>query len=541
MRFSEKIVMREVSFLSLFAGASVALGCSGDPTCKEDLSCGTYPGDASTGGGSGASGSGGTSGMGGVGGDGGTCDTTKSPSEESCLVDDAYGVFVSPQGNDSTGDGTMSNPYKTVAKGLTEAKSQSKHLYACADGGSYAETITVNAALDGVELYGGFKCSDWTYSTTLKSKVESPDATAWTVTGLTSGLRVEDFEVVASDATTPGESSFAMIVADSSKVVLRRVKLTAGKGAAGAVGTNGAKGADGTVVGATQPGKPADCTSPPASQTGGGWPGPSACGSQGGLGGTAAVNANGDAGKQGSPTTNLAGAPKGSGGLGATVVGTDGDGGIAGTGGAPGPVGTAASAEGAFTSSGFTVASGAAGSNGFPGQGGGGGGASKGNTTCIGASGGAGGMGGCGGAKGTAGGGGGASVALLSWSSSVTLDDSELVSADGGDGGKGGNGGPGGSGGAGAPGGTNGGTVMGSGGDGAKGGSGGPGGSGSGGTAGPSYALVFHGTAPAKTGTVMLTAASGGIAGKGGSAGGVGVNPAPDGSSGQSAKEFEQK
>ena len=82
---------------------------------------------------------------------------------------------------------------------------------------------------------------------------------------------------------------------------------------------------------------------------------------------------------------------------------------------------------------------------------------------------------------------------------------------------------------------------MGAGGDGGKGGTGGVGGSGSGGTGGASHAVVYSGTAPAKTGTVTLTAAAGGLKGKGGSVAGIGLNPAPDGSDGGSGKELEQK
>ena len=149
-------------------------------------------------------------------------------------------------------------------------------------------------------------------------------------------------------------------------------------------------------------------------------------------------------------------------------------------------------------------------------------------------------MGGCGGGKGTGGKGGGASVAMLSWQSEVTLTGCNLTSKKGGDGGKGGSAAAGGSGKSGGQGGPAGG-GLGSGGPGGPGGTGGPGGSGSGGSGGPSYGLVWNGTKPGIPSTVLQESSTKSAKGPGGAVQLSGLNPAPDGSGGDAAKEFEQK
>src|SRR5207253_2357601 len=52
------------------------------------------------------------------------CDpgTSKSPTESTCLISEKYGIFVSPQGSDSTGVGTRAAPFKTATKALQAAK-----------------------------------------------------------------------------------------------------------------------------------------------------------------------------------------------------------------------------------------------------------------------------------------------------------------------------------------------------------------------------------------------------------------------------------
>jgi hypothetical protein len=463
-----------------------------------------------------------------------TCDVTKSPSVEGCLIDEQYGVFVSPVGDDSTGTGTRRAPYATIGTAIKAAAAQNLRIYACDIGVGYDEQLVLP---DGTRLFGGFDCIDWAYSTTRRAIVRAPASPALAIHAALVGVLVEDIEVDAPDAVTPGGSSIGALIEGSSNVVLRRSMVAAGKGGEGAGGANGTKGSDGPEVTSDLVGSAAMCPATAAGQLGGAWLQPTSCGSRGGAGGTATQGSDGSAGVPGNPRVNVSppnvdnGGPKG-------VTGSDGGAGSPGTAGA---AGVATPTTGMFTSAGYTPASasqGATGADGYVGQGGGGGGASNAADLCIGASGGAGGMGGCGGKGGVGGAGGGASVALLSWTSTVTLDACELVAHAGGQGGKGGSGGAGGSGKAGAAGGVpfiaDGGIVVGRGGRGGTGGIGGLGGPAAGGTGGPSYALVYKGQSPLTT-TITLTPGAPGTGGLGGTSGST---TGPSGPLGQAAPEF---
>ena len=517
---------------------------SGGESGSGGAGTGGTAGDAGTGGSGGASGTGGTGGS----SDGGQdvdatppCDPTALPSEATCVIDEKYGVFVSPSGSDTLGDGSRKLPYATLSQAMSAVAADKRRIYACADGGTYADTINIGTSLDGLSFFGGFHCRGWAYDSTLKAKVVSTNATAWTVTGLTKGLTIEDFDITAADATASSASSIAMTVVNSANVVLRRVTVTAGKGANGTKGTDGSRGKTEqteTRSHLTKPartrcvrvrrrnnsvgrgrrarvGRRAAVEAPPRFQ----WARREPLGARTR---TLRPSALAEAVRQQRQAAQMA------------ATGSDGASGNDGT------VGSVAADAGTFTVSGFTPADGADGVDGYPGQGGGGGGASRGSATCVGASGGAGGMGGCGGGLGTGGKGGGASVALFAWQSVVTLDDVTLVAAKGGDGGAGGNSGPGGNGQGGALGGSgDGGGGIGRGGGGGAGGNGGRGGAGSGGTGGPSYPLVYsNGKAPTKTKGV-LNQAQGGAKGAGGFVNGFpGTNQAQDGTAGAQAGEF---
>ncbi len=462
---------------------------------------------------------------GGTGGDGGTCDSTKTPSEDPCVIEDSYGVFVSPTGSD-TANGKKSAPYKTIGRALAAAKGAAKRVYVCE--GTYTEAVTIDTAVDGAQIFGGFDCTTWSYGSANSPVVKPSSGVALMLKGLTSGATIEDLEFDAPNATTPGASSIAALSDTSTSVVLRRVKLVAGAGADGAPGVNGAKGDDGAMPGVDQQGKSATCAADAgALQNGGIWPS-AVCGSRGGGGGTAFQGGPGGTGVAGTPVMNMNGGP----------IGGDGQKGVDGASAANGAPGAAG---GTFSAMGYTPApAGGDGANGNPAQGGGGGGASSAtgpmSMSCLGASGGAGGMGGCGGKLGTGGASSGASIALLSWQSAITLDSCRLTAGRGGAGGKGGDGGPGGLGKPGAAGGSglvNGSDTIAKGGNGGPGGNGSTGGAGAGGSGGPSYALVYKGTKPTGSSTTF-TPGTGGSAGPGG----TGAAKAPDGASGPSSSEF---
>jgi hypothetical protein len=468
------------------------------------------------------------------------CDptTSRSPADVPCLINERYGVFVSPAGNDFSGAGTRNAPVKTIGRALQLAKGNVTRVYVCDDGAGYTDAVAIDATLDGMAVYGGFECAGWTYATTRRAKVHPVNGVALSVKGLIAGLTVEDLEFDAADAAM-GESSIGAIVETAGNVVLRGVKIVAGKGGKGADGVEGANGADGIAADAPQAGSGAMCPAQFTQQNGGAWAGPTICGSKGGSGGIATRNTDGTNGYPGDLRTEVDPPNVDNGGA-KGPVGQDGN---AGSLGNAGLSGNANAAGGTFSAVGYAIAArGGDGKAGNAGQGGGGGGASNvaAGSGCIGASGGAGGMGGCGGNPGTGAAGGGASVAVLSWQSTLILDRCELSSADAGSGGNGGNGGLGGfgkPGGAGGPayGLPDGGIGIGKAGNGGQGGNGGPGGSGAGGNGGPSYALVYKGNTPTKLSGTSLAHGAGGAKGIGGA---VDIVKAPDGFAGMSADEY---
>lgn len=542
--------------LWLLPTLSMMLGCA-EKVGDSCVDFGTCPGDGGGGSAGASDGPAGTTGMAGAGGTsagtGGSaglagasggmkdsgpeveaalpCNAAKHPADDVCVIDEKYGVFVSPLGSDLAA-GTRIAPLKTIAKGLQVAKAASKRLYACDNGTGYAEQLTIDAALDGIAAFGSFRC-DWSYSVSARAVVKPASSPVLTMKSLSMGATLDSFEFDAPDAA-PGSSSIGAIIDTAANVKLRGVRIVAGKGGAGPPGASGSKGDDGYMVTATQRGIDAACGGGvPNSQAGGTWPDATTCGSLGGSGGQASKGLNGGLGIGGAPTTNVDPPGVDNGGPRAMPGNT-------GSPGLGGGIGTANAMPGTFNAMGYTPApQGASGMDGTTGQGGGGGGASNATGTCIGASGGAGGMGGCGGKLGAGGSAGGASVALLSWmTTGLVLDSCELVSKDGGPGGKGGNGGPGGMGIDGAPGGgglaPDAAASIGPGGKGGPGGNGGPGGSGAGGNGGPSYALVVKGTAPIQPGTTF-TIGMGGALGAGGSIAG---KAAPDGVAGATTQQF---
>ena len=433
------------------------------------------------------------------------------PSGDPCVVADGYGVFVSPGGSDSSGDGTKEHPYGTIANAMTKGA----RVYAC--GTFTAEpqplTVTGGTAADGVSVYGGFDCATWTYSAGTKTKV-TPSAAGLVLVlnGLTKGVTFEDFEFDAAAATTAGGSSQAVLVNSSNSVTFRRCAMSAG--AAGPKGADGAAGSD-SWSGTAATGDSPSASSPffgAAAQTS------CTCGGTGGNGGNGGTDDGhgtvlqasepggagtvGTAGGGGSPTQQGMASGK-------PVVVPCGDG-NSGSGGASGTPGVGGTSAGSLTSAGWSnpLGSGAAGQAGDAAQGGGGGGGGSYSTGQTPTGGGAGGgCGGCGGAGGASGGSpGGSSIALVSVSSGVTVDTCTLTASSGSAGGKGGDGQAGQSGG--PPG-----SSAGSGCNAGGGGTGGTGGAGGGGAGGQSIGIAYSGTAPTQVGTVTITVATTAAAG----------------------------
>ena len=533
MRASILSITTRVGVPVLLAVAGLKLGCGTEFEACEGTQCATGAGDTT---GSAQGGHGGTSGVGGsattssssmggstsasaggsageasstdgVSGAGGSmiaCDGELGPGDDACVIAEEYGVFVSPEGDDEGGEGTRTAPFQTLQKAADAAAAAGKRVYACATRGEYPSALELGADHGGLEVYGSFDCSSWSYNTELRALVAPESGMALTVTALTEGLLLKGLVFESADATEPGESSIAAFIQKSKGVVLDNVELHAGAGAAGM---------DGMTQPVTFPDK-AQLDGVNGTEEDGGVMQPVECPAGGSTRGGAGGDTTPRDGSDGSPDHE---GPGGEGGsqTGCATGGTGKD-------GAPGPSGSdgaGAATLGSLTRAGWAPTGGTDGSPGRPGQGGGGGaGAANGG-------GGSGGAGGCGGAGGMAGGGGGASIALVLLDAEVTLVDSVLTSAEGGRGGAGDAGQPGqqevGSFGVGNPDGCQGG----------RGGIGGDGGAGGGGAGGISAGIVYQGAAATLTNTEITPGTAGSA--------GAGAGEANDGMAGVMAVELE--
>jgi hypothetical protein len=396
--------------------------------------------------------------------DASSCDPTKDPKDDPCVLDSAYGVFVASAGSDAGAeslgsgvagpDGTAERPYASIGQALANMAGKSR-VYVC--NGVYAEQVSITAA---VSVYGGLSCAAgsasrvWSYVGQSAQVTAPPSAYALFVSVQPGSVTVEDMSFAAPDATGPGTSSIAALIASSS-VRLERVALSAGHGGNGAAGANGAQSSN--YMGAAPTGGSQVSAGPPGSGTinvtGGagavnhctlfgmsaGGDGGLGCGSDGGISGLGSPGVATPpapvtmAGRDGLPR----GAILPDAGGAATLSDDPGADGVAGDGG----VAAAAQDYGTLSAGGWAPRSGGPGSPGDPGQGGAGAtdplyGQCGTSSQSVG--GGGGGAGGCGGAGGMGGGGGGGSIALASVASNVTLTACSLSTAAGGTGGAGG-------------------------------------------------------------------------------------------------------
>jgi hypothetical protein len=108
---------------------------------------------------------------------------------------------------------------------------QNLRVYACATSGAFSELLRIDAGLDGITLFGGFSCADWSYSTELRTEVVGPGPAAREVAELAVGAEFQNFRFRASDAAQLGQSSIAARVVNSQNARFVAVSFTAGRGA----------------------------------------------------------------------------------------------------------------------------------------------------------------------------------------------------------------------------------------------------------------------------------------------------------------------
>lgn len=387
-------------------------------------------------------------------------------------------VFVSTDGNDTTGQGTRAQPFATIGRGITFAATNGR-AHVAVSAGTYAERVVIAS---GVSIHGGYARhgagqNSWTRATTSTTTISVPPTLvvggrveAIFAQGIDEKTQIDRFVVVAgSPSTAPsaaGTSVYGIRIVGSTPgagggLELHHVTASAGRGAPGAMGVIGTTGEMGTRGGDAMNRNPGSGS---VQQCG---TGADVGVTQGGGGGTGGRDTAGAVCWGGNPGTDgVAPAPSmscmvGTGGAGAdscsgggsSAVGQPGSSSCEG----PGADGNAASGiatrgavvTGAWSSTGGQ-SNGTRGSHGVGGSGGGGGGSGNCWSLCTGpdgGGGGGGGSGGCGGYPGTGGGGGGGSFGLFVVDSSVIAVSSTFASAQGGAGGTGGDGGLGGEGG----------------------------------------------------------------------------------------------
>ena len=222
-------------------------------------------------------------------------------------------------------------------------------------GGTYVESLTLRTR---VSVYGGFSPTTWLRDSPANVTVVNSPSTAVIANGASS-LTLDGLTIRSASSSTPGGSSIAISLVNSSNVVISRNAITAGAGAAGANGSAGTPGIPG-FRGANAFDATAGCVTGPG---GAGGDGPGLSGGAGGGGKTG----TGDAG---APGAGLIGGQGGSGG----------GPGLAGQPGRPvtfeagaGPAGASSTLDfGAVTATGgYVPASGTRGGDGAPGSGGG--------------------------------------------------------------------------------------------------------------------------------------------------------------------------
>ncbi len=433
------------------------------------------------------------------------------------------GTFVASAGG-TTGDGSLGNPYGTVAEALATAQSGDS-IYLCSE--LFVESVVVPS---GVILYGGLDCSSgWTFvpgTQTLLTGVANEVAARFA--DGTETTSVYDLRLSAPNASTAGGSSIAALV-EGGTVHFGRVEVIAGNGAVGAQGLTPTD-----MIGPSDPNDPAIRGAGPTSGTcGNSGPAPTkvnpfCAGPIGGASGRGSVSTaaifepalSGNPGQVsgGAGGVAVASCPACSGICPTVSCCAPGTAGGAGSGSAMGGHATGAVGAGVLTISGWVGVTGGTGSRGGHGSGGGGAAGATlvnpGQLSCA-NGGNGGGAGGCGGYGGGGGGFGGASLAVIVLNGIFSTTDGSLSTGEGGRGGSGGAGQLGAVGGNGGTGGSCGGGV---------GGTGGAGGTGGGGTGGPSLVIAHTSAATINFGAAtVFSLGTSGLGGTGGDTDGQGA------------------
>ena len=165
------------------------------------------------------------------------CDTSKLPTDDLCVVNDAEGVFVTSSLGSASGDGSREHPLASMNAALALASTNHMRVYACAE--TFAESI---ALADGVDTFGYFDCQNgWTVNTASHAKIQSPTTPAATATNIASPTRIEAVDIIAPDFVDQSKSSIALLANASPGLTIKGATIHAGTGGQGASGGAGIK------------------------------------------------------------------------------------------------------------------------------------------------------------------------------------------------------------------------------------------------------------------------------------------------------------
>ena len=163
-----------------------------------------------------------------------TCDPSEKP--------DSKAVFVSPNGDDTTGSGSEDKPLASLGQAIKVAAASALKLV-IADQGTYKEGVTIDSKVAGVAIRGGYQRTGSVWSRDCdpqarkKTVIDSPSNIGVRINDVEARLETLTVLTKATGATSAGasgESQYGVFVTgDDASVSLIDVRVVAGAGGDG--------------------------------------------------------------------------------------------------------------------------------------------------------------------------------------------------------------------------------------------------------------------------------------------------------------------
>lgn len=177
-------------------------------------------------------------------------DIDAGPACDPSELADESGVFVSARAPNDEGTGGPMSPARSLDRALRLATERGAAIVYL-DAGTFAEgvTLTIDADLTvsgGWRAAGGMWMRDCSEEVIDETVVAPPAGARFDVTTTDGELTLSRFTIRGADVLTAGTSSHALAFRSEavSRLVLDRMRLVAGRGAAGARGMGGGRGAN---------------------------------------------------------------------------------------------------------------------------------------------------------------------------------------------------------------------------------------------------------------------------------------------------------